>query len=41
MRRVSADYFSERGTEFTGLARQANYGWDWAQLVHPHYADRP
>jgi PAS domain S-box-containing protein len=31
----STDYFNERGTGYTGLPRQANYGWKWVELVHP------
>ncbi|HEV7686233.1 MAG TPA: PAS domain-containing protein [Acidimicrobiia bacterium] len=31
----STDYFNERGTGYTGLSRQANYGWKWVELVHP------
>jgi PAS domain S-box-containing protein len=36
----STDYFNERGTAYTGLPRQANYGWQWVELVHPDDADR-
>ena len=39
----STDYFNRRGTAYTGLAPQANYGWGWLQLVHPEdalYAQR-
>jgi PAS domain S-box-containing protein len=36
----STDYFNERGTEYTGLPRQANYGWRWLELVHPHDTER-
>jgi PAS domain S-box-containing protein len=36
----STDYFNERGTGYTGLARQANYGWKWLELVHPDDIDR-
>jgi PAS domain S-box-containing protein len=36
----STDYFNERGTEYTGLGRQANYGWKWLELVHPDDVDR-
>jgi PAS domain S-box-containing protein len=36
----STDYFNERGTEYTGVPRQANYGWQWVELVHPEDADR-
>ena len=36
----STDYFNERGTEYTGLGRQANYGWKWLELVHPDDLDR-
>ena len=34
------DYLNERGTEYTGLPRQANYGWRWVELVHPDDAVR-
>jgi PAS domain S-box-containing protein len=34
------DYFNERGTEYTGLPRQAYYGWEWVKLLHPHDAER-
>jgi len=34
------DYFNERGTEYTGLPRQANYGWGWVEMVHARDADR-
>jgi PAS domain S-box-containing protein len=36
----STDYFNIRGTDFTGMPRQANYGWEWVKLVHPNDADR-
>jgi PAS domain S-box-containing protein len=36
----STNYFNERGTGYTGLRRQANYGWNWVELVHPDDADR-
>jgi PAS domain S-box-containing protein len=36
----STDYFNERGTDYTGLPRQANYGWKWMELVHPGDAER-
>jgi PAS domain S-box-containing protein len=36
----STDYLNERGTDYTGLPRQANYGWDWVRLVHPDDAER-
>jgi PAS domain S-box-containing protein len=36
----STDYFNELGTEYTGLGRQANYGWKWLELVHPDDVDR-
>lgn len=36
----STDYFNERGTEYTGLPRQANYGWGWVELVDPRDAER-
>src|ERR1700704_4997672 len=36
----STDYFNQRGTDYTGLPRQANYGWKWVELVHPDDAER-
>ena len=36
----STDYFNERATGYTGLPRQANYGWKWVELVHPDDAER-
>lgn len=36
----STDYFNGRGTDYTGFAREANYGWGWVELVHPADADR-
>jgi PAS domain S-box-containing protein len=36
----STDYFNQRGTEYTGFPREANYGWRWVELVHPDDADR-
>jgi len=36
----STDYFNERGTDYTGFPRQANYGWRWVELVHPEDAVR-
>jgi PAS domain S-box-containing protein len=36
----STDYFNTRGTDYTGLPRQANYGWGWVELVHPDDAER-
>lgn len=36
----STDYFNERGVDYTGLPRQANYGWKWVELVHPDDAER-
>jgi PAS domain S-box-containing protein len=36
----STDYFNRLGTDYTGLPRQANYGWGWLALVHPEDADR-
>jgi PAS domain S-box-containing protein len=36
----ATDYFNELGTEYTGLPRQANYGWGWVELVHPDDAER-
>ncbi len=28
------DYFNVIGTEYTGFPQQANYGWQWLDLVH-------
>ncbi len=28
-------YFNKRGTEYTGLPAETNYGWNWLTLVHP------
>jgi PAS domain S-box-containing protein len=36
----ATDYFNELGTEYTGLPRQANYGWGWLELVHRDDAER-
>ena len=36
----STDYFNELGTDYTGMPRQANYGWKWVELVHPEDAER-
>jgi PAS domain S-box-containing protein len=36
----STDYFNQRGTDYTGFTREANYGWRWVELVHPDDADR-
>lgn len=36
----STDYFNERGTDYTGFAREANYGWGWVELVHPDDVER-
>ena len=31
----AAEYFNERGSQYTGMPRGANTGWDWLQLIHP------
>lgn len=31
----STEYLNSRGTEYTGLPAEANYGWGWLSLVHP------
>ena len=36
----STDYFNRVGTDYTGLPRQANYGWGWVELVHEQDAMR-
>src|SRR5579862_2365976 len=33
-------YFNKRGTDYTGLPAEANYGWDWVGVVHPDDAER-
>ena len=35
----STDYFNTFGTDYTGLPREANYGWRWLELVHPDDAE--
>jgi PAS domain S-box-containing protein len=32
-------YFNRQGTDYTGFPREANYGWDWVNLVHPDDAE--
>jgi two-component system NtrC family sensor kinase len=34
------EYFNRRGSDYTGLPPEANYGWDWLRLVHPDDAER-
>ncbi|MFI5286711.1 MAG: HD domain-containing phosphohydrolase [Candidatus Dormibacteria bacterium] len=36
----STDYFNKQGTDYTGRTADANYGWDWLNLVHPGDAER-
>jgi PAS domain S-box-containing protein len=36
----STDYFNAMGTDYTGFPRQANYGWQWLDLVHPDDLER-
>jgi PAS domain S-box-containing protein len=36
----STDYVNTRGTDYTGLHREATYGWRWLELVHPDDAGR-
>ncbi|MDQ1432350.1 MAG: hypothetical protein QOF40_2952 [Actinomycetota bacterium] len=36
----STDYFNAMGTEYTGFPRQANYGWQWLEMVHADDLDR-
>ncbi len=36
----STDYFNAIGTEYTGFPRQANYGWQWLELVHAQDLER-
>ncbi len=33
-------YFNKRGTEYTGLPAETNYGWNWLTLVHPDDVER-
>jgi PAS domain S-box-containing protein len=36
----STEYFNRRGTDYTGQPPDANYGWDWVELVHPDDMER-
>ena len=36
----ATDYFNQRGTDYTGLPRDANNGWGWLALIHPDDAGR-
>jgi PAS domain S-box-containing protein len=36
----STEYFNTVGTEYTGLPRDANYGWSWVEIVHEEDAAR-
>jgi PAS domain S-box-containing protein len=31
----STEYFNRRGSEYTGLPPETNYGWEWLTLIHP------
>lgn len=33
-------YFNRQGTDYTGFPREANYDWDWVNLVHPDDSER-
>jgi len=33
-------YFNRQGTDYTGCPPEANYDWDWVNLVHPDDAER-
>ncbi len=33
-------YFNQRGSDFTGLPPEANYGWGWVSLIHEEDAQR-
>ena len=33
-------YFNQRGSYFTGLPPEANYGWGWVSLIHEEDAER-
>lgn len=36
----SKQYLNRWGAAYTGLTREANYGWHWVSLVHPEDVDR-
>ncbi len=36
----ATEYFNERGSQYTGMPREANTGWDWLQLIHPDDRNR-
>src|SRR5579863_8836066 len=36
----STEYFNDRGCLFTGMPREANYGWGWVSLIHEDDAER-
>jgi PAS domain S-box-containing protein len=36
----STQYFNRRGSEYTGVGREANYDWRWTSAVHPDDAER-
>src|ERR1700679_1564356 len=33
-------YFNQRGSDFTGLPSEANFGWGWVSLIHEVDAER-
>ncbi len=35
----STTYFNRQGTDYTGLPREANYEWEWVNIVHPDDAE--
>jgi PAS domain S-box-containing protein len=36
----STEYFNRRGSEYTGLPPETNYGWEWLSLIHPDDVER-
>src|ERR1700734_133191 len=32
-------YFNQRGSDFTGLPPEANFGWGWVSLIHEDDAE--
>ena len=34
------EYLNQRGTQYTGMPREANIGWGWLQLIHTDDRDR-
>ena len=36
----STEYFNQRGTQYTGLPREANAGWAWTSMLHADDVER-